>query len=66
MLSMILEFRRVVGQRFEPPSHTIGGTMFKIKIISAHTVQRSKRFSEVTSEVTFGTSFIFGSGSGLG
>ena len=39
--------------------------MFEIKVIS-RAVQRSKRFSEVTSEVTFGTSFVFGSGSGLG
>ena len=28
----------------------IGDTVFEIKVISAHTVQRSKRFSEATSE----------------
>ena len=40
----------------------IGDTIFEIKVISAHTVQRSKRFSEAT----FRTSFVFSSGSGLG
>ena len=45
MLSMILEFRRVVGQRFEPPSHTHGGdTMFEIKVISALTSTLKKIF----------------------
>ena len=64
MLSMILEFRRVVGQRFEPPSHTHG--RYDVRDKSNFCPQRSKRFSEVTSEVTFGASFVFGSGSGLG
>ena len=62
-VSRIPEFRRVVGQSFEPPFRTpIGDTIFEIKVISAHTVQRSERFSEAT----FRTSFVFSSGSGLG
>ena len=40
----------------------IGDTIFEIKVISAHTVQCSKSFSEAT----FRTSFVFSSGSGLG
>ena len=40
----------------------IGDTIFETKVISAHTVQRSKRFSEAS----FRTSFVFSSGSGLG
>ena len=62
---MILEFQRVAGQRFEPPSHTHGRYVFEIKVISARSSTLEK-ISEVTSEVTFGTSFLFGSGSGLG
>ena len=61
MLSMIPEFRRVAGQSFEPPSHTHWRYDFRDKSNSAHTVQRSKRFSEAT----FRTSFVFSSGSGL-
>ena len=40
----------------------IWNTIFEIKVISAHKVQRSKRFSEAT----FRTSFVFSLGSGLG
>ena len=59
---MIPEFRRVVGQSFEPPSHTHWRYDFREKVISAHTVQRSESFSEAT----FRTSYVFSSGSGLG
>ena len=42
MLSRILEIRRVVGQRFEPPSHT--DTMFEKKVISARSSTLEKNF----------------------
>ena len=52
--------RRVrASSRFRTP---IRDTTFEIKVVSAHTVQRSKRFSEAT----FRTFFVFSSGSGLG
>ena len=51
--------RSAASSRLRTP---IGDTIFEIKVISAHKVQRSKRFSEAT----FRTPFVFSSGSGLG
>ena len=52
MFSMILEFRRVVGQRFEPPSHTHRRYDVRDKSNFCAQFNAQKRFSEVTSEVT--------------
>ena len=62
MLSKIPDFRRVVGQSFEPPSHTHWRYDFRDKSnFCAHSSTLKKIFWS-----DFRTSFVFSSGSGLG